>query len=149
MASLWGETAKRSGSSKAGDQSTRPPQDATAAHGGIAEKRDGLAKQRGVGEDWGDVLEDDPGLREIDHVTDGGTEGVGHHGRNVGHRLSAGKCKTSKRSLVLESRFVFAVEIRMPDFQFIKGQRFKILARTHRQTEKFLHGLDPPDPEAF
>ena len=79
----------------------------------VTQNREMDSREIAIGEDGGDVFEDDAGLREINHVTDGSTERVRHCGRNVG---SLGKCKTSKESLALKSCLVFLMEIRVPDF---------------------------------
>lgn len=52
--------------------------------GGFAEEADGFAEEVGVGEDGGDVAEEDAGFGEIGDIADGGAQGWGGHGRRMG-----------------------------------------------------------------
>lgn len=55
---------------------------------GIAEEGDGVAEEGGIGEDGGDVFEDDSGFGEVDDIADGGAEegGVWHDAGRVSRR---------------------------------------------------------------
>jgi hypothetical protein len=63
--------------------------------GSGAELGDGFAEEQSVGENGGDVFEDDSRFWEIDHITDGGAElfGGGHWARSVCSGCGEWKCE--------------------------------------------------------